>query len=188
MRGKDKAERLAHGADRYFGKTVDDLTRIEQSVLERAFARRTVARDTNAAYKDRQGFGDRVADRIAAFGGSWGFILSFIGCLALWVLSNLLLATRAFDPYPFIFLNLMLSMLAALQAPVIMMSQNRQSAKDRLAAEHDYEVNLKAEVEIMALHDKLDQLREHDLRALVEQQQQQIDRLTEAVLANQRKD
>src|SRR5690554_4904155 len=109
MRGKDKAERLAHGADRYFGKTVDDLTRIEQSVLERAFARRTVARDTDAAYKDRQGFGDRVADRIAAFGGSWGFILSFIGCLALWVLSNLLLATRAFDPYPFIFLNLMLS-------------------------------------------------------------------------------
>ena len=186
MSVKNTTDRLAHGADRYFGKAVDELTHTEHSVLERVFARRAVARDTNAAYTNRQGFGDRVADRIAAFGGSWGFILSFIGCLVLWVISNALLAARAFDPYPFIFLNLMLSMLAALQAPVIMMSQNRQSAKDRLAAEHDYEVNLKAEVEIMALHDKLDQLREHELRALIEKQQEQIDLLAEAVLGKTR--
>lgn len=178
--------RLAHGADRYFGKGVDDLSHVEQSVLQRALARRTVARDTNAAYRERQSLGDRVADRIAAFGGSWGFILSFIGFLLLWVASNVLLASGAFDPYPFIFLNLMLSMLAALQAPVIMMSQNRQSAKDRLAAEHDYEVNLKAEVEIMALHDKLDQMREHELRALIEKQQEQIDLLAKAVLGDNR--
>lgn len=175
-------KRLAHGADRYFGKEVDDLSSIEQSVLQRAISRRTVALDTNQAYEGRLSVGDRLADTIASFGGSWAFILSFLGLLALWVVLNLLLALGAFDPYPFIFLNLMLSMLAALQAPVIMMSQNRQAAKDRIAAAHDYEVNLKAEVEIMALHDKLDQLREKDLRTLIEKQQEQTELLTKAVL------
>ncbi len=107
----------------------------------------------------------KLADNVAKVGGSWSFILSFLFFLMLWVAGNILLATGAFDPYPFIFLNLMLSMVAALQAPIIMMSQNRQGAIDRAAAEHDYVVNLRAELEIMLLHDKLDALRERDILA-----------------------
>jgi uncharacterized membrane protein len=115
--------------------------------------------------KDEGSAWDRLADAVARVGGSWNFIIGFSLALALWIASNLLLAKggRAFDPYPFIFLNLILSMVAALQAPVIMMSQNRQSAKDRQAAEHDYVVNLRAELEIMLLHDKLDELRDNEL-------------------------
>jgi uncharacterized membrane protein len=109
----------------------------------------------------------RLADQVAKTGGSWSFILTFCAVLLLWIGLNLTLALqgRAFDPYPFIFLNLMLSMVAALQAPIIMMSQNRQAAIDRAAAEHDYIVNLRAELEIMLLHDKLDALRERDVLA-----------------------
>lgn len=98
--------------------------------------------------------------------------------LAVWVVGNIVLLKSAPDPYPFIFLNLLLSMLAAIQAPVIMMSQNRQGEKDRLAAAHDYEVNLKAEIEIMALHEKLDQMRTEQLTALLQTQDQQIKLLT----------
>ena len=102
--------------------------------------------------------GERIADKIAKLGGSWTFILLFLGFLTVWVAMNVwLLGRDAFDPYPFIFLNLVLSMIAAIQAPVIMMSQNRQSQRDRLEAAHDYQVNLKAEIEIMALHEKLDE-------------------------------
>ncbi|OYX51861.1 MAG: hypothetical protein B7Y90_00620 [Alphaproteobacteria bacterium 32-64-14] len=107
----------------------------------------------------------KLADKVAQVGGSWRFIITFVVALAAWVTLNALLATRAFDPYPFIFLNLMLSMVAALQAPIIMMSQNRQGIIDRAAAEHDYIVNLRAELEIMLLHDKLDALRERDILA-----------------------
>ncbi|WP_230981095.1 DUF1003 domain-containing protein [Gemmatimonas groenlandica] len=125
--------------------------------------------------------GQRLADRIAVFGGSWTFILLFLAFLLAWaVLNTEILGPRnqAFDPYPYIFLNLFLSMLAALQAPVIMMSQNRQSQRDRLHAANDYAVNLKAEIEIRELHEKLDALRERDWAALAAQQQQQIDMLT----------
>lgn len=107
----------------------------------------------------------KLADQVAKVGGSWSFIFSFAGVLIAWGGLNLMLQTRAFDPYPFIFLNLMLSMVAALQAPIIMMSQNRQGLIDRAAAEHDYVVNLRAELEIMLLHDKLDALRERDILA-----------------------
>ena len=107
----------------------------------------------------------RLADKVAQVGGSWAFIISFIVVLMIWVTGNVFLAARAFDPYPFIFLNLMLSMVAALQAPVIMMSPNRPGAIDRAAAEHDYVVNMRAELEIMLLHDKLDALRERDILA-----------------------
>ncbi len=107
----------------------------------------------------------KLADKVAQVGGSWAFIISFIVVLMIWVTGNVFLAARAFDPYPFIFLNLILSMVAALQAPVIMMSQNRQGAIDRAAAEHDYVVNMRAELEIMLLHDKLDALRERDIPA-----------------------
>jgi uncharacterized membrane protein len=108
----------------------------------------------------------KLADQVAKVGGSWGFILTFCCVLIAWVITNVVLGvTRAFDPYPFIFLNLILSMIAALQAPIIMMSQNRQSLIDRAAAEHDYVVNMRSELEIMLLHDKLDALRERDIMA-----------------------
>ena len=126
-------------------------------------------------------FGQWLADRVAAVGGSWGFIIAFGVILVAWVGLNVwalgMAGLKPFDPYPFIFLNLMLSMLAALQAPVIMMSQNRQAIKDREAARHDYEVNLKAELEIMALHEKLDALRDHDLAEMLKQQLELLERL-----------
>jgi uncharacterized membrane protein len=106
---------------------------------------------------DDRTFWDRLADKVAEVGGSWAFIASFSGCLFAWAGLNVFLARyhAAFDPFPFIFLNLLLSTIAALQAPVIMMSQNRQAVRDRLAAEHDYTVNLRAELEIIRLHDRL---------------------------------
>jgi len=115
--------------------------------------------------RDQRTYWERMADRVARIGGSWAFIAGFGIVLVSWVALNVALTfvQKAFDPYPFIFLNLMLSMLAAVQAPVIMMCQNRQAAIDRKAAEHDYVVNLRAELEIMLLHDKLDALREGDL-------------------------
>jgi uncharacterized membrane protein len=141
----------------------DALTRGERNVLQSTMERRPVSRDTNEAYEKHLSFGDRLADSIARVGGSWGFIIGFGIFLAVWALGNVWLARSAIDPYPFIFLNLLLSMLAAIQAPVIMMSQNRQAQHDRIDATHDYEVNLKSEIEIMALHDKLDQLRNDQL-------------------------
>jgi uncharacterized membrane protein len=126
-------------------------------------------------------FGERLADRVAQVGGSWGFIIAFGVILALWVGGNVMLATRAFDPYPFIFLNLMLSMIAAIQAPIIMMSQNRHGAIDRAAAEHDYIVNLRAELEIMLLHDKLDSLRERDILGRTDAISAQLKQLCEDV-------
>ncbi|ODT79360.1 MAG: hypothetical protein ABS76_20925 [Pelagibacterium sp. SCN 64-44] len=173
--------KLIHAADRYLGKNQDALTPQERAILEQAIGKRTLSRDPTAEYDDKLTLGQRLADAVAAFGGSWNFIIGFAVALALWAGANLLLAGRAFDPYPFIFLNLMLSMLAAIQAPVIMMSQNRQAAKDREVSAHDYEVNLKAEIEIMALHEKVDQMRNAELRELIGKQQEQIDLLTKLV-------
>jgi CRP/FNR family cyclic AMP-dependent transcriptional regulator len=123
-----------------------------------------VARNPNQIIEEKLTFGQRVADRVASFGGSWNFIGLFALALVAWVILNtIILTSHPFDPFPFILLNLFLSMLAALQAPVIMMSQNRQDAKDRVRSEQDYKVNLKAELEIEELHRKLDELRA-DLR------------------------
>lgn len=122
--------------------------------------------------------GQRVADHIATFGGSWTFIISFFSFLILWIAINILmLTTKAFDPYPFILLNLILSCLAAIQAPIIMMSQNRQEQKDRQRAEHDYKINLKAELEIKLLSEKMDHLLVHQNKKLLEIQEVQIDYL-----------
>jgi uncharacterized membrane protein len=148
----------------------DDLPARERHVIERVANRLAVSRNINVDYDSSLGIGDRIADRIAAFGGSWTFIMMFMAAIALWISANtalLLFSEAPFDPYPFILLNLFLSMVAAIQAPIIMMSQNRQSAKDRLQASHDYEVNLKAEIEIMALHEKLDEIRNKDLADLI---------------------
>lgn len=169
---------FTQAAHRWFGNAPETLTDRERRVFERSAQRKTVSRNMNIKFDDGMTFGQRLADHVAAFGGSWKFIILFGLILTVWVVSNLALARAAFDPYPFIFLNLILSMLAALQAPVIMMSQNRQSVKDRLDAAHDYEVNLKAEIEIMALHEKLDQMRTQQIEAVIRQQEEQIALLT----------
>jgi uncharacterized membrane protein len=139
----------------------------ERRVIERIARKVAVSRNTNAEHDQALTFGERLADRVASFGGSWTFMIIFAGVLLFWVALNSLMLAKAFDPYPYILLNLFLSMLASIQAPVIMMSQNRQAAKDRLDAAHDYEVNLKAEIEIMALHEKLDEMRSKDLADLM---------------------
>ena len=148
-------------ARRYLAKEPHSLDPEERNVLSSFEARRPISRDAADIEEAESTFWDRLADRVADIGGSWAFIFSFLGVLVGWMLLNTgLLAhwNRAFDPYPYIFLNLILSMLAAIQAPVIMMSQNRASDRDRVAASHDYEVNLRAELEIMRLHEKLDHL------------------------------
>ncbi len=144
----------------------DDLPPVKRSVIDMMVDKAPTAVGRHVKGEGAR-FGDRLADRVAAVGGSWGFIIAFGVVLAGWMGLNLALVTRAFDPYPFIFLNLMLSTLAAIQAPVIMMSQNRQAAKDREGAEHDYLVNLRAELEIMRLHDKLDAVRDQQLMDLL---------------------
>ena len=164
-----------------FRQACQDAGESEQLVLDRLTMRRHDSRNASEDYEEALTFGDRLADRIAIFGGSWTFILLFLGLLLAWIGLNTVVLTHiggAFDPYPYIFLNLILSMLAALQAPVIMMSQNRHAAKDRAAAQHDYEVNLKAELEILALHEKIDTLREQQWAELVAMQREQIQLLT----------
>lgn len=149
----------------------------ERADLAAALRHVQVTRNAHEEHLAARTFGERLADRIASFGGSWTFILLFFGVLAAWTGLNTFLLSprgRAFDAYPYIFLNLMLSMLAALQAPVIMMSQQRQTARDRVDAQSDYEVNLKAEIEIRALHEKLDALREAQWAELVQLQHDQI--------------
>lgn len=159
-----------------FRNGLEHMAARERRIVEAVLHRRSLARDVHQDSLDQRTFGERMADRIAAFGGSWPFIGPFGLFLAGWiVLNSVLLARRdAWDPYPYILLNLLLSTLAALQAPAIMMAQNRQAARDRLKAANDYEVNLKAEVEIRGLHDKLDALREADRAELVRLQQVQI--------------
>lgn len=157
------------------------ITSHEKEVVRTMRMRRPITRDVLHESEKTATFGNRLADRIALFGGSWTFILFFLGFLVAWaVLNTEILGPRgtAFDPFPYIFLNLFLSMLAALQAPVIMMSQNRAAVQDRRHAANDYKVNLKAELEIRELHEKFDALRERDWQQLVQLQQQQIEMLT----------
>ena len=156
-------------------KERSELSALDRAVIASIAKQETLAKDTDTAFDANITAGDLWADRVASFGGSWTFIGLFAAVVALWITGNAVaLSVQPFDPYPFILLNLILSMLAALQAPIIMMSQNRQAARDRLEAAHDYEVNLKAELEIQSLHEKLDALRERDWSALVAQQQEQI--------------
>ena len=148
----------------------------ERHVLARMLGRERVVRDPNAAFDDQQTVGDRLADRLASFGGSWTFIVLFATTLLSWISFNVE-RPHGFDPYPFILLNLVLSCVAAIQAPVILMSQNRMAAKDRLQATHDYEVNLKAELEIMQLNAKVDELQQREWGELVEIQVRQLESL-----------
>jgi len=151
-----------HLSQDLLGYAYQDLTGQKKSVIDLIADQKPSGVGPFAKMDERNRW-QRLADQVAKVGGSWGFIFTFIAVLVLWVSGNIFLAKRAPDPYPFIFLNLILSMVAALQAPIILMSQNRQGLIDRAAAEHDYVVNLRAELEIMLLHDKLDALRERDI-------------------------
>ncbi|HVB38062.1 MAG TPA: DUF1003 domain-containing protein [Vicinamibacterales bacterium] len=156
-----------------------ELTSLEQEVVESLRQHEILATNVDAEFEQAWTLGERVADRVATFGGSWTFLISFGVFLACWIVMNaVVLFWRPFDPYPFILLNLVLSCLAAIQAPVIMMSQNRQEAKDRLRSQHDYQVNLKAELEIRHLHEKVDHLLSHQWQRLVEIQQIQLELLS----------
>jgi uncharacterized membrane protein len=146
-----------------------EITALEQSVVERISRHEMLATNVDAELDKALTLGERLADRVASFGGSWRFILVFAAVMVAWMgLNSWLLVSRAFDPYPFILLNLVLSCLAAVQAPVIMMSQNRQGAIDRMNAQHDYDVNTKAELEIELLHQKIDLLREQEIATLLQ--------------------
>ena len=159
---------------------IGEITTLEADVLASMHDDDLLAKNVSAEFEKAQTFGEMLSDKIASFGGSWRFILSFLGILIVWIAINaLFLGGRAFDPYPFILLNLVLSGIAALQAPVIMMSQNRQDARDRMRSEQDYKINLKAELEIRHMMSKLDQLRHHQWRRLLEIQNIQLDLMNE---------
>ena len=167
----------AEVASRLLGVPYDALDertkKVAQHVAERSRIARNITEDLDANIT----VGQRAADAVATFGGSWTFVGLFAATMISWVgLNTFLLVNRGttFDPYPYILLNLFLSMLAAIQAPVILMSQNRHSERDRIHAEHDYEVNLKAELDIMLLHEKLDLLREKQWEELLELQREQL--------------
>lgn len=167
-------------AKRVLRREWQQLSADERHVIESVLAKTGVAREATALGDERRTLGERLADRIAMFGGSWTFILNFLVFLAVWAFLNTeILGPRreAFDPYPYIFLNLFLSMLAALQAPIIMMAQNRQTTRDRIDAQNDYRVNLSAELQIRAVHEKLDELRDTQWGALVQLQHDQIELL-----------
>ena len=164
-------------ATNFLGATYDALDerakKVAQHVAQRTHIARNIAQDLATASSP----GQRAADAVASFGGSWTFVGLFALVMLVWVALNaFLLVNRGttFDPYPYILLNLFLSMLAAIQAPIILMSQNRQSEKDRISAEHDYEVNLKAELEIMLLHEKIDLLRQKQWDELLQMQREQL--------------
>src|SRR4051812_10276345 len=159
-----------------------ELTRLEHDVVKSLADHETLAENTEAEYAERRTLGERMSDRLASFGGSWTFIILFGVVLLTWMAFNIVVAGRSqFDPYPFILLNLVLSCLAAIQAPIIMMSQKRQEAKDRLRSENDYRVNLKAELEIRNLHEKVDHLITRQWERLAEIQQIQLEMMQDLV-------
>ncbi|TWU26766.1 hypothetical protein Pla52o_06210 [Novipirellula galeiformis] len=157
-----------------------ELSSLEKEVLDSLREHDILTQNLNETVDEEATLGQRLADRVATFGGSWTFILFFASVLIVWItINSIALLSKPFDPFPFILLNLVLSCLAAIQAPVIMMSQNRQEAKDRLRSENDYRVNLKAELEIRHLHSKLDLLLTHQWQRLLEIQQVQTGLLEE---------
>lgn len=166
MSNASEAQRLVLD---YLDKDITALEQEERNVIEDLTEHSVTSRDAMDMADEQATYWDRLADRVAAVGGSWPFIFTFLTVLVGWMMLNTGVLARwqlQFDPYPYIFLNLMLSMVAALQAPVIMMSQNRSAAKDRLAASHDYEVNLRAELEIHRLHKRIDEMHK-EVSALV---------------------
>ena len=164
-------------AEKLLGVPYDSLDERTKHVARHIAERKHIARNTAKEFDERTTLGQRAADAVASFGGSWTFLTIFAATMLVWVGLNSIVLVKydeSFDPYPYILLNLFLSMLAAMQAPIILMSQNRQAEKDRLNAEHDYEVNLKAELEIMLLHQKVDLLREGQWGELLAIQKEQL--------------
>jgi uncharacterized membrane protein len=159
---------------------IGELSALDHEVIESLQEHEVLAADISKQFERKLTFGERLSDRIAEFGGSWKFLITFGAVIFVWIGANaVMLATKAFDPYPFILLNLILSCLAAVQAPIIMMSQNRAESRDRLRAENDYKVNLKAELEIRHLHEKIDHLLSRQYNRLFEIQQIQVELLEE---------
>ena len=159
---------------------IGELSALDQEVIESLKQHEILSSDISKQFENKLTFGERLSDRIAEFGGSWKFIILFGAVLFGWIILNaIFLLNRGFDPYPFILLNLVLSCLAAIQAPVIMMSQNRAEARDRMRGENDYKVNLKAELEIRHLHEKIDHLLRRQYNRLFEIQQIQVELLEE---------
>lgn len=153
-----------------------ELDDLEKEVLNSISQNKILSEKIEDTMDEQLTFADRLSDRVAAFGGSWRFIIVFFSFMAIWILLNVvLLQEKEFDPYPFILLNLLLSCLAAIQAPLIMMSQNRVEAKDRTRSEHDYKINLKSELEIQLLHKKIDHLLIHQNKRLLEMQRIQAE-------------
>lgn len=157
-----------------------ELSQLEREVVDSLATHEILSSHVDQEYESNLILGQRLSDMIAKFGGSWSFIIIFFCIMVLWITVNsYMLVSRPFDPYPYILLNLILSCLAAIQAPIIMMSQNRVEAKDRLRSAHDYQVNLKAELEIRQLHQKLDHLLSRQWQHLVEIQEIQLELLYE---------
>jgi uncharacterized membrane protein len=183
---KDKyiaASELTRFKETYISEFLKDesgqLSQLDQQVINSFKENKVISASLDGDDKESVSVGDRVADKVAEFGGSWTFIISFILFLIVWIAANIFwLNNKGFDPYPFILLNLILSCVAALQAPVIMMSQNRQEDKDRERARNDYMVNLKAELEIRELHEKIDHLIIRKDQELVEVQRDQVEKLS----------
>ena len=166
----------------FVSDNLDELGEMRDNVLQSLKEHSILSTKLELEEQPELTLGQRIADRVAEFGGSWTFILSFFGFLTIWIISNVFfLRSHTFDPYPFILLNLILSCIAALQAPVIMMSQNRQEQKDRERSKKDFMINMKAELEIRILHEKLDHLIMHQQQELIEIQKIQIDMMNEII-------
>jgi uncharacterized membrane protein len=173
-----------HAAEKLMDTSYDAMDERTQKVARHITERKHISKNTSLTQNNTKTFGQRAADAVAKFGGSWTFIILFGVVLVCWVVLNTFILanySKAFDPYPYILLNLFLSMLASIQAPIILMSQNRQAELDRINAEHDYEVNLKAELEIMLLHEKVDLLREGQWSELLAIQKQQLQLLSDLI-------
>ena len=171
----------------FLNKKLGNLTEVEKQVIQSVSKNTMISTEVEEDEKEIT-FGQKLADKVAEFGGSWGFIIFFMSFLVAWILLNVFwLSNHGFDPYPFILLNLILSCIAAIQAPVIMMSQNRQEEKDRERAKKDYKINLKSELEIRELHEKIDHLIIHYQQDLLEIQKTQID-LLENILHDVKKE
>jgi uncharacterized membrane protein len=168
-------------ASKHFHRTWDTLTERERRVLQAVVEKLHVSRPIHREIEEGLTFGQRMADRVARLGGSWLFIGMFFIFILGWMGMNTLLLLSPYDPYPYILLNLILSCLAAIQAPVILMSQNRHTEKDRQQATNDYEVNLKAEIEIMQIHEKIEYLKAQELTRIIELQEEQA-RILEVLL------
>lgn len=165
-----------------------ELSSLENEVVESLRQHEILSRNVDAEFEKQLTLGEHLSDRLAEFGGSWTFLIGFAVILGLWIAVNsVLLARHPFDPYPFILLNLVLSCLAAIQAPIIMMSQNRQEDRDRLRAQHDYQVNMKAELEIRQLHEKIDHMLSTQWQRLVEIQQVQLELMSEITASQSRR-